>query len=1070
MAVPPPLSEGPGRTRARLARGVVSRADLLLSAQEQGGEDALERRAVVLGFQRMVPPTTAPRAEPALPSGSRSASATALPEVREQIAAGDEAAVPVPQVALPAITRHQRLAPEAGDAGDAGVRPARVAVDAPDARPWAAANRPARQPLLTAAQLRPALLREVRQTRDAGMDLAAVVRRVSRGGVVRQIPCRQRPVWSGALWVVLDVADHLQPLHDDLCDVFRALHRLRGAAGMVLWVVRGSPDAPQGSPVNVVNGLSGMHRGRWPVPPSGTTVLLLSDLGLLRPGAPGNTRPWTDWVDHLLRAGCLPQAWLPMSAQAVPLPVAQCLPVHCLQAGAGLRRQRGHAIRLPDAAPGVTASGSMALLRALVSCCVWLEPQTLRALRLAHPQLRQQPETEAYYWGHADDVGRSDASRILRPAPAAQARRQLVNLPAALRAELACTLWRQHAHRPRSTLMLELSLWQVHAAANEDDRAAVNALLPPAVRQAVDAAGAWLSQLGAHAASRPDGPAAELQRVQSFAADMLDRQSADGPWQSRMARPLAELWAAAGDDLAPPAHVPASVLVQALLSRKPAQLRARTWLIMQVGNSLQAWDPDAPLPRGASIVETHVAARALVVEDARGRRIVMLDRPRQLAELGADSLPVTFSTDEASWTVEAVRRPAWAAEFGRDARGLFALAATPCGASVKLYRRPGPGDWEPLPAGAPAPQAPVKDESTAPLVVISGAAGDIRWIARLGTHLSPLARMGTLRIWEGMADESRREPGWPALDDALRDASAVIVLVTREYVTSHFVQQVEWPKIVARRKLGNLTVLPIMMEACDWHRLPGLEAFVLINSMGPLESEPDDRVEQGLMQAVQRVQRELRSVVVPRKAAPPRLAGATPAPPLTPFTSAQGAASSLVTGADAQFGLYADLTVRAVTQRLRWIAPGEFDMGPPETEAGRHEDEGPVHRVRISQGFWLADTACTQDFWRAVMGGENPGQSKGSGDPPVAQVSWDDVQAFMVRLKSWLPAGCEPVLPGENQVQLRLDARSAARHANHRGARGGGFGFRLALTASGRGAGTAGAETATARRRTEPGR
>jgi hypothetical protein len=39
-----------------------------------------------------------------------------------------------------------------------------------------------------------------------------------------------------------------------------------------------------------------------------------------------------------------------------------------------------------------------------------------------------------------------------------------------------------------------------------------------------------------------------------------------------------------------------------------------------------------------------------------------------------------------------------------------------------------------------------------------------------------------------------------------------------------------------------------------------------------------------------------------------------------------------------------------VKMELVWIPPGTFDMGSPDTEAGRYSDEGPVHRVTLTQG------------------------------------------------------------------------------------------------------------------------
>ena len=66
-----------------------------------------------------------------------------------------------------------------------------------------------------------------------------------------------------------------------------------------------------------------------------------------------------------------------------------------------------------------------------------------------------------------------------------------------------------------------------------------------------------------------------------------------------------------------------------------------------------------------------------------------------------------------------------------------------------------------------------------------------------------------------------------------------------------------------------------------------------------------------------------------------------------------------------RYGLYADFEVRGITQRLRWIAPGRFLMGSPESEPETQ------HEVTLTEGYWLGETVCTQALWEAVMG-ENP--------------------------------------------------------------------------------------------------
>lgn len=97
-----------------------------------------------------------------------------------------------------------------------------------------------------------------------------------------------------------------------------------------------------------------------------------------------------------------------------------------------------------------------------------------------------------------------------------------------------------------------------------------------------------------------------------------------------------------------------------------------------------------------------------------------------------------------------------------------------------------------------------------------------------------------------------------------------------------------------------------------------------------------------------------------------------------------------------RYGVFQGFAVDGVVQRMRWVPPGTFTMGSPETEAGRWKDEGPQHEVVLSRGYWLADTPCTQALWQAVMG-SNPSRFV-SPERPVENVSWDDCQVFLAKL------------------------------------------------------------------------
>lgn len=115
---------------------------------------------------------------------------------------------------------------------------------------------------------------------------------------------------------------------------------------------------------------------------------------------------------------------------------------------------------------------------------------------------------------------------------------------------------------------------------------------------------------------------------------------------------------------------------------------------------------------------------------------------------------------------------------------------------------------------------------------------------------------------------------------------------------------------------------------------------------------------------------------------------------------------------DDRHGLWIDVEFAGVTQRFRWIEPGEFLMGSDD-DPDRQQREGPAHRVQLTTGLWLADTACTQGLWQAVMG-RNPSHFKGE-RLPVESVSWDSVQQFLNKLRGMLPSNVEPVLPTEAQ-------------------------------------------------------
>jgi formylglycine-generating enzyme required for sulfatase activity len=115
------------------------------------------------------------------------------------------------------------------------------------------------------------------------------------------------------------------------------------------------------------------------------------------------------------------------------------------------------------------------------------------------------------------------------------------------------------------------------------------------------------------------------------------------------------------------------------------------------------------------------------------------------------------------------------------------------------------------------------------------------------------------------------------------------------------------------------------------------------------------------------------------------------------------------------------LIVGDVQQVFRWIPPGRFMMGSPPEEAERLDNQA-QHQVVLTEGFWLADTVCTQALWEAVMG-ENPSEFRGP-DRPLEQISWDNAVTFMTRLSERV-SGLDLRLPSEAEWEYACRAGMA---------------------------------------------
>jgi len=97
-------------------------------------------------------------------------------------------------------------------------------------------------------------------------------------------------------------------------------------------------------------------------------------------------------------------------------------------------------------------------------------------------------------------------------------------------------------------------------------------------------------------------------------------------------------------------------------------------------------------------------------------------------------------------------------------------------------------------------------------------------------------------------------------------------------------------------------------------------------------------------------------------------------------------------------GKMPDTTTNSIRMEFVLIPAGSFRMGGDKKLEQAEDHENPRHFVKFSKAFFIGKYEVTQAQWSAIMD-NNPSEFKDD-IRPVERVSWNDVQAFILKLNT----------------------------------------------------------------------
>jgi internalin A len=113
-----------------------------------------------------------------------------------------------------------------------------------------------------------------------------------------------------------------------------------------------------------------------------------------------------------------------------------------------------------------------------------------------------------------------------------------------------------------------------------------------------------------------------------------------------------------------------------------------------------------------------------------------------------------------------------------------------------------------------------KDKDVKPLgLFYSYAHKDESYRIELETHLKILERQGLIQPWKDRDIEASEE--WrKEISDRLESADIILLLVSADFINSHFCYEIEMKRAMERHNKDEARVIPVIIRDSNWHSAP----------------------------------------------------------------------------------------------------------------------------------------------------------------------------------------------------------------------------------------------------------